>query len=74
MKLPDKIKIDNFFFISKVSTTNYLPSLIAGLYFPPVLITITTKGRLKIPADTTTTLLVCKGAFISMATKTWNKI
>ena len=39
-----------------MSTTNYLPFLIAGLYFSPRLITmkLATKGRLKIPTNTTT--------------------
>ena len=56
-----------------MSTTNCLPSLIAGLYFPPLFITetpITAIGHLKIPTVTTATY--GKGAFIIMATKTWN--
>ena len=40
VKLPDKIKIENFLFISKYVNKNYLPSLIAGLSFPPFFITM----------------------------------
>ena len=57
-----------------MSATNYLPSLIAGLYFSPLFINYETsfaaKGHLKIPTATTATY--DKGAFTSMATKTWN--
>ena len=44
-------------------TTNYLLSLIARLYFSPLLITMKLHLQPKVI-----------GAFISMATKTWNHI
>ena len=40
MQLPDKIKIENCLFISKMSATNHLPSLTAGFTFPPLFITM----------------------------------
>ena len=40
VKLPDKIKIENCLFISKYVNNIYLRSLIAGLYFPPLFITM----------------------------------
>ena len=52
-----------------MSTTNYLPSLIGGLYFP-IGGSFAAKGHLKIPAVTTATY--GKGTFISMTKKTWN--
>ena len=67
-----KLKFKIFFSSANVLTTNYLPSLIAGLYFPLLPITITSKGHLKIPTDTTTTY--GKRTFISMATKAWHNI
>ena len=76
VKLTDKIKIENCLFISKY-VKNKLPPIFDSwfifsstshnhetLYAP--------KSHLKIPTDTTTTY--GKGAFVSMATKTWNNI
>ena len=40
VKLPNKIKTEHCLSSASMSTTNYLPSLIAGLYFPPLFITI----------------------------------
>ena len=40
VKLPNKIKIENSFLICKYVSNSYLPFLIAGLYFPPLLITM----------------------------------
>ena len=57
-----------------MSTTNYLLSLIGGLYKPSTFHNYETsfaaKGHLKIPTVTTATY--GKGAFISIATKTRN--
>ena len=72
LKLPDKLKLKIVFSSASMSTTNCLPSFIVGLYFPLLFITetsIAAKGHLKIPVTTAT---YGKGAFISMATKTWN--
>ena len=68
MKLKLKIVLSS----ANMSTTNYLPSLMAGLYFSPLLIALATKGHLKTATVTTTTY--GKGAFLRMASKTWNKI
>ena len=40
VKLPNKIKTEHCLSSASMSTTNYLPSLIAGLYFPPLVITM----------------------------------
>ena len=66
-----KLELKIVFSSATMSTANYLPSLIAGLYFPPLLITMKSllaiRCHLEIPNVTTTTY--DKGAFISMATK-----
>ena len=76
VKLPDKIKIENFLFISKY-VKNILPSIFnSWCIFSSTShnyeTSFATKGHLKILTDTTTTY--GKKAFISMATKTWNNI
>ena len=74
MKLPDKIKIENCLFISKY-VNNKLPPIFNSWFifsstFHNYETSFAAKGHLKIPAVTTATY--GKGAFISMATKTWN--
>ena len=76
VKLPDKIKIENCLFISKYVNNKLPPIFNSWFIFSSTShnyeISFATKGPLKIPTDTTTTY--GKGAFISMATKTWNNI
>ena len=74
MKLPDKIKIENCLFISKY-VNNKLPLIFNSWFiFSSTCHNYETsfvaKVYLKIPPVTTTTY--GKGAFIIMATKTWN--
>ena len=74
VKLPDKIKIENCFFISKY-VNNKLPArfnswLIFSSSFHNFETSFAAKGHLKIPTVTTATY--GKGASISMTTKTWN--
>ena len=76
VKLPDKIKIENFLFISKY-VKNILPSIFNSWFIFSSTshnyeTSFATKGHLKILTDTTTTY--GKKAFISMAAKTWNNI
>ena len=70
VKLLDKIKIENFLFISKY-VKNILPSIFSSTSHNYET-SFATKGHLKILTDTTTSY--GKKAFISMATKTWNNI
>ena len=74
VELPDKIKIENCLFISKYVNSKLPP--IFNSWFSPTShnyqTSFATKSHLKIPTVTTTTY--GKGAFISMATKTWNNI
>ena len=74
MKLPAKIKTENCLFISKY-VNNKLPPIFNSWFiffstFHNYETSFAAKGHLKIPAVTTATY--GKGAFISMATKTWN--
>ena len=74
VKLPDKIKIENCLFISKY-VNNKLPPIFNSWFifsstFHNYETSFAAKGHLKIPTVTTATY--GKGAFISMATKTWN--
>ena len=74
VKLRDKIKIENCLFISKY-VNNKLPPIFNSWFifsstFHNYETSFVAKGNLKIPTVTTTTY--GKGAFISMATKTWN--
>ena len=74
VKLPDKIKIENFLFISKYVNNKLPPIFNSWFIFSSTCHNYETsfaaKGHLKIPTVTTTTYV--KGAIISMATKTWN--
>ena len=74
VKLPDKIKIENWLFISKYVNNKLPPIFNSWFIFSSTCHNYETsfaaKGHLKIPTVTTTTY--GKGAFISMATKTWN--
>ena len=76
MKLPDKSKIENCLFISKYVNNKLSPIFNSWFLFSSIShnykTSFSTKGHLKIPTDSTTTY--GKGAFISMATKTWNNI
>ena len=73
VKLPD-IKIENCLFIGKYVSNKLPPIFNRGFMFPSTCHNYKTsfaaKGHLKIPTVTTATY--GKGAFISMATKTWN--
>ena len=74
VKLPDKIKIENCFFISKY-VNNKLPAIFNSWFifsssFHNFETSFAAKGHLKIPTVTTATY--GKGASISMTTKTWN--
>ena len=73
-KLPDTIKTENFLFISKYVNSKLPPIFNSWLIFSSTFHNYETsfaaKGHLKIPTVTTATY--GKGAFISMATKTWN--
>ena len=70
----DKIKIENCLFISKYVNNKLPPIFSSWFIFSSTCHNYETsfavKGHLKIPTVTTTTY--GKGAFISMATKTWN--
>ena len=74
MKLPDKIKIENCLFISMYVNNKLPPIFNSWFIFSSTFHNYKTlsaaKGHLKIPTVTTATY--GKGAFISMATKTWN--
>ena len=74
VKLPNKIKIENCLFISKYVNNKLPPIFNSWFIFSSTCHNYETsfaaKGHLKIPTVTTTTY--GKGAFISMATKTWN--
>ena len=74
VKLPDKIKIENCLFISKY-VNNKLPPIFNSWFifsstFHNYETSFAAKGHLKIPSVTKATY--GQGAFISMATKTWN--
>ena len=74
LNIPDKIKIENCLFISKY-VNNKLPAIFnCWFIFSSICHNYETsfaaKGHLKIP--TVTTFTYDKGAFISMAIKTWN--
>ena len=74
VKLPDEIKIENCLFISKY-VNNKLPPIFNSWFiffstFHNYETSFAAKGHLKILTVATTTY--GKGAFISMATKTWN--
>ena len=76
VKLPNKIKIENCLFISKF-VKNKLPSIFNSWFiFCPTShnyeTSFATKSHLKISTVIATTY--GKGAFISMAKKTWNNI
>ena len=74
VKLPNMIKIENCLFISKYVNNKLPPIFNSWFIFSSTCHNYETsfaaKGHLKIPTVTTTTY--GKGAFISMATKTWN--
>ena len=74
VKLPNKTKIQNCLFISKYVNNKLHPIFNSWFIFSSTFHNYETsfaaKGHLKIPTVTTTTY--GKGAFISMATKTWN--
>ena len=74
MKLPVKIKTENCLFISKYVNNKLPPIFNSWFIFSSTCHNYETsfaaKGHLKIPTVTTATY--GKGAFISMATKTWN--
>ena len=74
VKLPDKIKIENFLFISKY-VNNKLPPIFNNWFifsstFHNYETSFAAKGHLKIP--TVSAWTYGKGAFIRMATKSWN--
>ena len=74
VKLPDKIKIENWLFISKY-VNNKLPPIFNSWFIfsctcHNYAISFAVKGHLKIPTVTTTTY--GKRAFIGMATKAWD--
>ena len=76
VKLPDKIKIEHFLFISKY-VNNKLPPIFNSwfIFFSTshnYETSFTTKCGLKIPTDTTASY--GKSTFIIMATKTWHNI
>ena len=74
MKLSDKIKIENCLSISKYVNNKLPPTFnswfISSYTFHNYETLFAAKGHLKIPTVTTATY--DKGAFISMATKTWD--
>ena len=74
VKLPDEIKIENCLFISNYVNNKLPPIFYSWFIFSSTCHNYETsfaaKGHIKIPTVTTTTY--GKGAFISMATKTWN--
>ena len=71
---PDKIKIENCLFLSKYVNNKLLPIFNSWFTFSSTChnyeSSFAAKVHLKIPTVTATTY--GKGAFISMATKTWN--